>query len=171
MHRYAFKTVKPADLAMLREWLAEPHIRLWWGDPETRLERMIEAMDRPDVTQLIALCNKIPFAYLEHYDVHARGRVHQTTLPPGTRAIEAFVGVSAMMWKGHGTAVLHRLCVALDRRGIPTLSADLDVSNNMARHVYVRIGFVEQHLVDTPEGQAVLMLRKRGVMGEVTAPC
>ena len=76
-----------------------------------------------------------------------------------------------MMWKEHGTAVLHRLCVALDRRGIPTLSADLDVSNNMARHVYGRIGFVEQHLVDTPEGQAVLMLRKRGVVGEVTAPC
>lgn len=129
MHRYAFKTVKPADLAMLREWLAEPHIRLWWGDPETRLERMIEAMDRPDVTQLIGLCDKIPFAYLEHHDVRARGRVHQTSLPPGTRAIEALVGVSAMMWKGHGTAVLHRLCIALDRRGIPTLSADLDVSN------------------------------------------
>jgi len=171
MHRYAFKTVKPADLAMLREWLAEPYIRLWWAAPERRLERMIEAMDRPDVTQLIGLCDKIPFAYLEHYDVHARGLVHQTTLPPGTRAIEAFVGVSAMMWKGHGTAVLHRLCVALDRRGIPTLSAEPDVSNNMARHVYGRIGFVEQHLVDTPQGQAVLMLRKRGVVGEVPAPC
>jgi aminoglycoside 6'-N-acetyltransferase len=31
---YAFRPMTTKDLPRIRQWLAEPHVREWWGDPD-----------------------------------------------------------------------------------------------------------------------------------------
>jgi aminoglycoside 6'-N-acetyltransferase len=37
---YAFRPMSTADLPLLRRWLAEPHVRQWWGDPAEQYARV-----------------------------------------------------------------------------------------------------------------------------------
>ena len=31
---YRFRPMVSSDLAMVRTWLSEPHVRHWWGEPD-----------------------------------------------------------------------------------------------------------------------------------------
>ncbi|MDN3721523.1 GNAT family N-acetyltransferase [Roseibium salinum] len=53
----AFRPVTPEDLRLLSDWMARPHWREWWGDPQTEVgyvRDMIEGRDstRPFIFQI-----------------------------------------------------------------------------------------------------------------------
>ena len=62
-------------------------------------------------------------------------------LPPGSRAIDAFIGEPDMLGIGHGTRFLRP-----------------DPDNVRARHAYGRAGFSGDRLVETADGPAALMI-------------
>jgi hypothetical protein len=41
---YTFEPVAEDHLPLLGRWLAEPHIRTWWGDPEQALTTIADHM-------------------------------------------------------------------------------------------------------------------------------
>ena len=53
MARYAFRPMTADDLPMIRRWLAEPHVREWWGDPAEQYALVSGDLDEPAMDQYI----------------------------------------------------------------------------------------------------------------------
>jgi aminoglycoside 6'-N-acetyltransferase len=155
--RYAFRPVAWDDFAFLERWLHAPEVVRWWGDPAEQLALLREDMDEPAMTMLIVTADDRPFAYAQHYEVHAWPQSHLAALPRGARALDAFIGESEMLGRGHGSAFLRLLAETLRRDGAPAVAIDPDLDNERARRAYGNAGFRGDAIVETEAGPAVLM--------------
>jgi aminoglycoside 6'-N-acetyltransferase len=155
---YAFRPAARADLPMLREWLETPDVVRWWGGPAEQYTLLEEDLDEPGMTMLIVSFEGRAFAYAQHYAVHRWPQPHFAHLPASTRAIDAFVGVPAMLGKGHGSAFLRLLAVNLIAAGAPMVAIDPDIANARARAAYARAGFLDDGIVESGEGPVARML-------------
>ena len=155
---YMFRPATRLDLAMLREWLETPDVARWWGEPAEQLALLTEDLDEPGMTMLIVSFEDRDFAYAQHYAVHRWPQPHFDHLPAGARAIDAFVGVPAMLGKGHGSAFLRLLAMELIEAGAPVVAIDPDLANARARAAYAAAGFVEDGVVESGEGLVARML-------------
>jgi aminoglycoside 6'-N-acetyltransferase len=127
---YSFSPVRRADLPMLRAWLAEPHVRRWWGDPDTEVGMIAEEIGKPESDLNIVAFAGEPFAYVQSWDPHAYGLLADQ--PAGTRGIDPFIGVPSMIGKGHGATFLRAFAERLFDKGAPRVTIDPDPSNEVA---------------------------------------
>ena len=155
---YAFRPASRADLPMLGQWLETPEVVRWWGEPAEQHALLEEDLDEPGMTMLIVSFEGSPFAYAQHHAVHRWPQPHFEHLPAGARAIDAFVGVPAMLGKGHGSAFLRLLAMGLIEAGAPVVAIDPDLANARARAAYAAAGFVEDGVVESGEGLVARML-------------
>jgi aminoglycoside 6'-N-acetyltransferase len=135
---YAFRHATLDDLPMLRQWLAEPDVAVWWGtdDPfdagdlaDQRLKAWIVSVGGGD------------FAYMQDYDVHGWADHHFGHLPAGSRGIDQFIGVPGMLGLGHGTGFIGQRMQALLAAGVPVVATDPHPDNARAIAVYEKVGF------------------------------
>ena len=155
---YAIRPVSAEDLPMLRRWLQSPEPRRWWGDPDFELALIEEDLSNPLMRMRIVSLDGRPFAYVQDYAIASWPQPFLVHLPPGTRAVDTFIGEPDMVGQGHGAAFLRLVAEALIGEGAPCVVIDPDPENLRARRAYERAGFVEEGLVQTPEGEAVLMV-------------
>jgi aminoglycoside 6'-N-acetyltransferase len=155
---YSFRPASAADLPMLRTWLETPEVVRWWGDPEAEYALLEGDLNEPAMVMRIVSHRGRPFACVQDYAAAAWPQPHFAHMPPGARAIDAFIGEPDMLGRGHGAALLHRLARRLVADGAPIVAIDPDVENLRARRAYARAGFEEQGVVETGEGPAMLMI-------------
>ncbi len=98
-----------------------------------------------------------PFAYIQDYEVHAWPQPHLAGLPPGTRAIDTFIGLQSHIGVGHGRAYLMQRSQQLMDAGARLVVIDPDVANTRAIKAYERAGFVESSIEETADGPVALM--------------
>jgi aminoglycoside 6'-N-acetyltransferase len=146
------------DIPMLSAWLRTPEAARWWGDPDQQALLLCADLSEPRMVMEIVSFDGRPFAYCQHYDVHAWPQPHFASLPAGSRAIDAFVGDPAMIGHGHGSAFLEILASRLRTEGAPVVVIDPAVENGRARCAYEKAGFRIEALVETGDGLAVLMI-------------
>ncbi|NDV00673.1 GNAT family N-acetyltransferase [Pseudoroseicyclus tamaricis] len=134
---YSFRRVREEDRALLRRWLAEPHVRKWWGsdEPAERLE--LEG----HVARWIVWLEGTPFAYMQDYSVHGEEGHHFAGLPAGSRGIDQYIGVPGLIGQGHGTGFIGARMQALYDEGAPAIAVDPDPTNARAIAVYRKLGF------------------------------
>jgi len=154
---YSIRPAVRADLPILRRWLRTPEVIRWWGDPDEQAALLEEDLDEPRMVMRIVSFMGRPFAYAQDYGVHIWPHPHFAHLPPGSRAIDAFVGEAHMIGRGHGSAFLRLLAMRLMAEGAPVVAIDPDANNLRARRAYFRAGFRGDTVVETGEGPAVLM--------------
>jgi aminoglycoside 6'-N-acetyltransferase len=155
---YSFRPAARSDLPMLSRWLESPEVVRWWGEPVEQFALLDEDLGNPLMTMRIVAFEGRPFAYAQDYAVHSWPQPHFAGLPPGSRAIDAFVGEPDMVGRGHGGVLLRLLAQRLVDEGAPMVAIDPDVENLRARRAYARAGFVGDEVVETGEGPAVLMV-------------
>jgi aminoglycoside 6'-N-acetyltransferase len=68
---YAFRPMTSADLPLIRQWLAQPHVREWWGDPEEQYVLVSGDLDEPAMDQYVISTGGIDFGYVQCYDLTA----------------------------------------------------------------------------------------------------
>jgi aminoglycoside 6'-N-acetyltransferase len=158
---YAFRQFVQEDLAMLDIWLRSPEVVRWWGKPEEQARLLEEDLKEPGMTMQIVSFHGRPFAYAQHYGVHTWPHPHLESLPKGARAIDAFIGETDMVGKGHGSAFLRLLAEQLIDEGAPLVAIDPHVHNIRARRAFEKAGFHTECEVMTGEGPAMLMIYKR----------
>jgi aminoglycoside 6'-N-acetyltransferase len=158
MVRYAFRDMTADDLPMIRRWLAEPHVREWWGDPAEQYRLVSGDLDEPAMDQYIVFADGRPFGYLQCYDLTAWncGFGEQ---PKGTRGIDLFIGETDMIEQGHGSAMIRAFVDERLKRGAPRVVTDPDPKNSRAMRAYENAGFGRVGMVDTPDGASLLMVR------------
>ena len=158
MTDYGFRPATFDDVPMLRRWLETPDVHRWWGDPAEQQALIEEDLAGDVMTQLIVSLAGRPFAYVQHCDVHEWPQTPFADLPPGAQAIDPLIGEPDLIGRGHGSAFLRLLCEELIRGGAPAIGIDPDVDNARAIRAYRRAGFVDDKVVETDEGPALLML-------------
>ena len=158
MARYAFRDMTADDLPMIRRWLAEPHVREWWGDPAEQYALVSGDLHEPAMDQYIVSSDGRDFGYLQCYDLTAwnSGFGEQ---PRGTRGIDLFIGESDMIENGHGSALLRAFVDERLKRGVPRIVTDPDPNNLRALRAYENAGFARVGMVDAPDGPSLLMAR------------
>ncbi len=154
---YIFRAVTAADLPMLHRWLATPHVRKWWGEPDKELAMIAEDMAGTVVDTLVVRQGLTDFAYVQHYEVHAFGEDHLDHFPVGTRAIDTFIGREDMVGAGHGSAYMRQLALQLLDSGVSGVLIDPNPENLQAIGAYRKAGFCRLERVRTSEGPATLM--------------
>jgi aminoglycoside 6'-N-acetyltransferase len=159
---YQFRPFGSADFAMVRQWLAMPHVVEWWGDPDEQFELVSSDLAEPAMEQFIVATQGPlgePFGYLQCYDLRAWADAGLGPQPDGTRAIDQFIGKPDMIDRGHGSGFIRSFADELLQRGIPRIITDPDPENSRAIRAYEKAGFVRDRIVDTVEGPALLMVR------------
>jgi len=157
MAQYAFRDMTADDLPMIERWLAEPHVREWWGDPAEQYGLVSGDLDEPAMDQYIVSADGRDFGYLQCYDLTAWNAGFGAQ-PKGTRGIDVFIGETDMIEQGHGSAMIR---VFVDERlagGAPRMVTDPDPKNLRALRAYENAGFARAGMVDTPDGPSLLMV-------------
>ncbi len=149
----------PADLPMMSSWLATPAVRQWWGDPAEQLVLVADDLDNPLMDQKIACLDAAPFGYLQSYPCAAWGAPQFADIPDDARAVDSCIGVSAMLSKGFGSAMLRLYAQTLLASGAPAVVIDPDPSNERAVRSYRRAGFQDIAIRPAEDGDPVLVMR------------
>jgi aminoglycoside 6'-N-acetyltransferase len=157
---YVFRAMTAADLPLIQRWLALPHVVEWWGKPDEQYALVSGDLDEPTMHQFILAQAGRPFGYLQCYDL-TEWNAGFGPQPEGTRGIDLFIGEPDMIGLGHGSALLRCFADELLQKGAPRMVTDPDPANGRAIRAYEKAGFEQQHVVETPDGPALLMARNR----------
>jgi aminoglycoside 6'-N-acetyltransferase len=155
---YTFRSMTADDLPMLRRWLATPEVVRWWGDPEREAALLEDDLHhQPAMAMRIVSFDGRCFAYAQDYDVSTWPQEHLAHLPPGSRAIDTFIGKPDMIGCGHGAAFMRLLARRLIHEGALNVVIDPAADNVRARRSYTRAGFAGESVVSTDAGPVVVM--------------
>jgi aminoglycoside 6'-N-acetyltransferase len=156
---YEFRPMTADDLPLVRRWLGEPHVTRWWGEPDEQFDLVSGDLDQLAMDQFIVARGDRPFAYMQCYDPTTWYGSGLGSQPAGTRGIDQFIGETDMLDCGHGSAFIRVFIDRLLSTGTPRVVTDPDPANARAIRAYEKAGFQKDRLVDTVDGQALLMVR------------
>jgi hypothetical protein len=98
---YSFPPLTRSDYARMRGWLDQPHVRAWWGDPDTEIALIDADIDGDTADLRLVAYQGRPFAYVQDYPAHHDPMPQYAEFPPGTRAMDTFLGEPDMLGQGH----------------------------------------------------------------------
>jgi RimJ/RimL family protein N-acetyltransferase len=157
-----------SDMPMLRDWLCRPHVSRWWGEPVSRAAVERDYLPLTDEASAmrgyIASLDERPIGFVQSYLVRGCGDGwwEQQETDPGARGIDQFIAHSEDLGRGLGSAMIRAFVerLFLDAT-VSKLQADPAPDNERAIRSCARAGFVMQGEVMTPDGVALLMVRRR----------
>jgi aminoglycoside 6'-N-acetyltransferase len=158
MTGYAFRAMTRADLPLVQRWLTTPEVVRWWGAPDEQYELVSGDLDHPDMDQFIVGLDRRPFAYLQCYRLSAWNQGFGDH-PPESRGIDQFIGEADLLGCGHGSQFIRQFVDEAFRSGTPLVVTDPDPKNARAIRACEKAGFERLRLVETPDGEALLMVR------------
>jgi aminoglycoside 6'-N-acetyltransferase len=170
---YGFAPLREEDLALVRRWLLEPHVKRWWDDgvkspyPDASIEEYREAIQGKDPTyHYLALIDSRPVGMLQHYRI-GDDPEYAAALALGEDAIgvDLFIGEVELIGRGHGPAMLRQFLreIAFPFHGIDVCVIGPSVQNIAAIRAYEKAGFRALREVDVPgEPDREFLMRTTG---------
>ncbi|WP_245686746.1 GNAT family N-acetyltransferase [Paracoccus tibetensis] len=135
---YSFRKATVADLAPLKAWRTQPHVREWWGEDEADVD--VDLGD-PRVLRCVVSTGGQPFDFMQDYTVHGWPDHHFADLPEGSQGIDQSIGELEMVGRGHGTAFIRQRVQKLFVDCAPVVATDPHPRNERAIAVYKKLGF------------------------------
>lgn len=165
--RIGFVPVESAHYALLGEWLAAPHMREWWGDPEEELGFIRDMVEGRDTTRpYLIVLNGEPVGYIQVWFIGhhqneewIKDNPWLMDLPAETVGIDLSVGDPDSLSKGIGSAALHEFVTMLRIEGHHTIIIDPDPANLRAVRAYEKAGFVPIPALLGRTGDDVLIMQ------------
>jgi RimJ/RimL family protein N-acetyltransferase len=149
LRRYDFRPLSSDELPLLRRWLEMPHIRAWWGDPETELAYIRDMVEGRDTTRpFIFSVDGEPMGYIQYWFIGD----HQNAtwiadhpwlaeLPSDAVGVDLSMGYPGKLSQGIGSAALRAFTEWLVGQGCRTIIIDPDLENSRAVRAYEKAGF------------------------------
>jgi RimJ/RimL family protein N-acetyltransferase len=168
MTAITFRPLTSADLPMLQEWIARPHVAEWWGEQDTLDEMQAHyapaLAGTPAHQCCIAMREGEPVGFIQSYTPvlwHHEGwwlDEHD----PGVRGIDQFLADADQLGKGIGTSLVRAFVDYLfTDPSVTRIQTDPAPDNPRAIRCYEKTGFRRVREVHTPDGAVVLMYRDR----------
>jgi RimJ/RimL family protein N-acetyltransferase len=138
-----------ASLPLMQRWLEQPHVREWWGEPETELGYIRDMIEGRDTTRpFIFSVDGRPAGYIQywfvgHYQDEAWVAKHPwlAELPADAVGVDLSIGEPALLSRGVGSGVLRQFAEGLLAAGHQTIVIDPDPANTRAVRAYEKAGF------------------------------
>ncbi len=138
-----------ADLPLMKRWLEMPHMREWWGDPETELGYIRDMIDDRDTTRpFIFSIDGEPVGYIQYWFIGHHQNAEWfadhpwlAELPAETIGVDLSIGEPANLSRGFGSAALRTFVERLTADGYRTIIIDPDPANKRAVRAYEKAGF------------------------------
>ncbi|TYC79900.1 GNAT family N-acetyltransferase [Stappia sp. BW2] len=169
----SFRSVTAEDLPMLANWLARPHWRHWWGDPEEELSHIRDMIEGRDTTRpFIFQSNGADKGYIQVWFVgdqqggaHAADYPWLDLLPSDAVGVDLSIAVEEDLSRGLGTRTLQAFVRELREQGHERIIIDPDPANLRAVKAYRKAGFQEIKALLGRTGDSLLMelVSKEGV--------
>jgi aminoglycoside 6'-N-acetyltransferase-1b/aminoglycoside 6'-N-acetyltransferase-2 len=169
-NRVTLRLMTEQDLQMLHEWLNRPHLVEWWGGEANRpkLDDVLEhyrprVLAEESVTPYIAMLGDEPIGYAQSYVALGSGDGWwEEETDPGVRGIDQSLANPADLNKGLGTKLVRALVELLFADpSVTKIQTDPAPNNHRAIRCYEKSGFVQQKVINTPDGPAVYMVQTR----------
>jgi aminoglycoside 6'-N-acetyltransferase len=146
---YQFRPMTAGDLPLMRRWLEAPHVREWWGDPETELGYIRDMIEGRDTTRpFIFSVDGEPAGYIQVWFVgHHQNETWiadnpwLAELPADAVGVDLSIGDPDRLAKGIGSGVLRAFTAHLVEQGYRTIVIDPDPANGRAVRAYEKAGF------------------------------
>jgi aminoglycoside 6'-N-acetyltransferase len=144
-----FRAMTAEDLPLLRRWLEMPHVREWWGEPETELGHIRDMIEGRDTTRpFVFSVDGEPVGYIQHWFVgHHQNATWIAShpwlaeLPSDAVGVDLSIGEPARLSLGIGSAALRASAERLTALGHRTIIIDPDPANERAVRAYSKAGF------------------------------
>jgi aminoglycoside 6'-N-acetyltransferase len=162
--------MRETDIAFVRRWLLEPHVRRWWNDdpneedyPDGTLEEWRQAIRGEDPTDMFVIkMDGTPIGVIQSYRVgDYPDYVEETGVTEPAISVDLFIGKPDLIGKGHGPALLRAfLHEAFARYAIDYCVIGPTRSNVAAIRAYEKAGFRylrDYREEDTAEPEHVLL--------------
>ncbi len=155
-------------LPMMRAWLERPHVREWWGNPDTELASIIEMIEDRDSTRpFIFHVDGKPLGYIQCWfigphqtDAWTKDNPWLKELPSNAVGVDLTIGEADMVSQGIGSAVLRAFVRKLRGEGHGTIIIDPDPKNARAVRAYEKAGFTPiARLLGRTEGVLIMQHR------------
>lgn len=162
-----FRPLAAADLPTLQDWLSRPHVSEWWGAAPSlaEVEDDYLPMIAPESTTrgYIALLDDREIGFIQSYVVMGSGDGWwEAETDPGARGIDQFLAHADQLGQGLGSALVRAFVDELFRDpAVTQVQNDPSPDNERAIRSLRRAGFLVQGEVETPDGPALLLLRRR----------
>jgi len=159
----ALRPVTPSDWPMLLNWLHEPAVKRWWGNPSAAEAEVRIVLETPSAIGRIIEVSGKPVGYAHAIDAVYWGENLPDVLPPWTWDVDLFIGEAAFRGRNIGGAGLDQLAAEVFGSTLAmALSVFVSVRNEAAVRAYERAGFQWVTVWEDPiGGPEWLMLRQR----------
>jgi RimJ/RimL family protein N-acetyltransferase len=164
-HQVSFVPVAPEHYPLLETWLTRPHIREWWGDPETELGHIRDMVEGRDTTRpFLITAAGTPVGYIQYWFIghHQNEQWIEdhpwlAALPSDTVGVDLSIGEPERISRGLGSTALAAFVAKLRAEGFETIIIDPDPNNGRAVRAYEKAGFRPVPSLVNRSGDALIM--------------
>ncbi len=152
-----FLPLEKKDFPMLFGWLNRDHVARVWGGPITQEEvdkKYGERLESSYVRAFIVYVKEKPIGFIQSYEAE--------NFPRGVVGIDQFIADKNLIGRGIGSTFIKKFTDELLKDSeINSIITDPPSFNGMAIRAYKKAGFSKLGTIITPDGPAVLMLKKK----------
>jgi aminoglycoside 6'-N-acetyltransferase len=165
--RIVFAHVEPAHYPLLGDWLAAPHMREWWGEPDEELGFIRNMVEGRDTTRpYLIMLDGEPVGYIQVWFIGhhqneewIKDNPWLMELPSKAVGVDLSIGDAERLSKGIGSAALHDFVTMLRIDGHHTIIIDPDPANVRAVRAYEKAGFEPVPALVGRTGDDVLIMQ------------
>ena len=141
---------------LLRRWLAMPHVKEWWGDPDQEINLIAYGKEKDGTEGFVVLLHEKPVGYIQTWmPSRFDDEGWERTLSPNVRGIDVLIGETSAI--GRGADIIGVFVHRLIAEGHHHLVIDPDKQNHRAIRAYEKAGFIKYDETET----SILMELKR----------
>ena len=138
--KIAFVPVNNSHRPLLRKWLASPHVREWWGDPEQELKLIAHDKDIDGTEGFAIMLDEVPVGYIQSWvPSQFDNEGWEQRLSPLVRGIDVFIGETSALV--NGAAIIRAFTHRLFAEGRQHSVIDPNKQNLRAIRAYEKEGF------------------------------
>jgi RimJ/RimL family protein N-acetyltransferase len=158
-----FKPLALRDLTMLLDWLRRPHVAQWWQPEPSLAELEADYFSETTTRAYLPMLDGEPLGFIQSYvAMGSGGGWWQEVSDPGRRGVDQFLADGERLGRGLGRCMMRAFVDRLfEDPAVSSVQTDPSPDNERAVRCYRRAGFVDQGVVQTPDGPALLMLQER----------